>query len=91
VWSDSTWTLYRVRYPTPIVPKPAELVAATQSSMTIRVPCACAVHLRLHYSKFLTARIPATSTAGRITDDGTGWTVVTVPMPGTYVLKGRPI
>jgi hypothetical protein len=84
------WTLYRVKYPTPIVPAPERLLSATQSELRIAVPCACAFHLRVRYSKFLgasTARPGARPAV--VSDDGTGWTVMSTPAPGTYVLKGK--
>jgi hypothetical protein len=91
VWEDPTWRVYQVRYATPIVPAPAHLVSATQSALTIRVPCACTVNIRVRYSSFLTASVPGTSLHARVEDDLTGWTRLRTPAPGTYVLKGRPI
>ncbi|MGN6606486.1 MAG: hypothetical protein ACTHMS_05670 [Jatrophihabitans sp.] len=90
IWGDDTWTLYRVADPTPIVPRPATLLQATQSALVLHVPCACRVPIRVRWSKFLTL----TSTDGRtglVEDDLTGWTVVTTPAPGTYRLAGRSI
>jgi hypothetical protein len=95
VWSDRTWTLYRVNSATPIVPAPARLVAATQSALTIRIPCACTVNLRVRYSKFLTATNAGTGPAAAgqavVENDLTGWTRLRTTAPGTYILKGRPI
>jgi hypothetical protein len=84
------WRLYRVMYPTPIVPAPERLLSATQSQLRIDVPCACTFHVRVRYSKFLGA---STQGPGRqsavITDDGTGWTVVETPAAGIYSLTGK--
>ncbi|MDT4923318.1 MAG: hypothetical protein QOG01_1031 [Pseudonocardiales bacterium] len=90
VSEGSHWTLYRVRYPTPIVPAPERLLSATQSSLRIDVPCACTFHVRVRYSKFLGASTEeATPTSAVIADDGTGWTIVSTPAPGVYVLTGK--
>ena len=88
VWRDSTWTFYRVENATPIVPKPAALVAASQSELTVRFSCTCPVPVRVRWSKFLTVTDDATGMMGAV-GDSDGWTVVTVPHPGTYELEGR--
>lgn len=90
-WHDSTWTLYRVDDPTPIVAAPASLLTATQSALTIRVPCACTVPIRVRWSKFLTLTGVGTARTGLVADDLTGWTVITTTAPGTYQLAGRTI
>jgi hypothetical protein len=58
LWESDTWVLYKVQNASPIVPEPAALVSANQSSMTISVPCACTFHLRVRWSKFLEATVP---------------------------------
>lgn len=97
VWSDTNWQLFRVSDPTPIVGRPATLLAHTQSSLTISVPCACTVGLRVRYSKFLDAALvqpPAPAgtvqkdVTGTLVDDGSGWTTITTAEPGTYRLTG---
>lgn len=87
------WVLYRVADPTPIVPPPLHVLRATQAQLRLRVPCACSTPLRLRYSKYLAVTSPAGSGA-TITDDGTGWSVLTTRRPGVYVLSGsltRPL
>lgn len=100
IWGNARWDLFRVQDPTPIVARPASVVAHDQKSMTVRVPCACTVAVRVRWSKFLSAvrQEPAPSGSGTVDahpyqraelrDDGTGWTVLTTPRPGTYVLRG---
>jgi hypothetical protein len=90
IWTDPDWNLYRVSAATPIVPAPETLVSASQSQMIIDVPCTCRFGLRVRYSKFLAATIPNTTVAATVADDGTGWTVVTTPQAGRYVLQGSP-
>lgn len=100
IWHDENWELFRVAAATPIVANPARLVGHTQSSMTIEIPCACAVNIRVRWSKFLSAdlqgapaggsRAPqdAPEVGGRVTNDGTGWTTVTTTEPGRYTMRG---
>jgi len=87
VWRDSTWTLYRVEDATPIVSKPATLLTASQSQLTVRFTCACSVPVRVRWSKFLTVSDDASGLSGVVTDAG-GWSVVTVPQAGIYELEG---
>jgi hypothetical protein len=87
VSSDARWVVYRVVDPTPIVPSPARLVDTSQASMTIDVPCACALSVRVRYSRFLQASRPHVR-AAQVTDDGTGWTQLRTYSPGRYVLSG---
>jgi hypothetical protein len=100
IWWDSKWDLFRVDNPTSIVAAPASVLAHDQKSMTLRVPCRCTVALRLRWSKFLSAVLQQRGPAGKgrvdadpsrhaeLVDDGTGWTVLTTPEPGVYVLRG---
>ena len=100
VWSDADWLLFRVSDPTPIVARPGRVLAHDQKSMTISVPCACTLAVRLRWSKFLVANLQARAATGsklvdavpavqaKVSDDGTGWTTVRTPRPGTYVLRG---
>ncbi|WP_375478073.1 hypothetical protein [uncultured Jatrophihabitans sp.] len=55
IWQDADWQLFTVRHPTAIVGAPARLVAHSQSTMTISIPCACRVAVRVRWSKFLDA------------------------------------
>ena len=100
VWHDRNWTLYRVQNATPIIAAPATITTIRQSSMTIQVPCACTVHARLRWSKFLSADLLAPGANGAdpapaippapavVRDDGNGWTTITTTRPGAYQLRG---
>jgi hypothetical protein len=99
VWRDAHWQLFRVADPTPIVGRPGSVLGHDQKSMTLSVPCACTINLRLRWSKFLTAALQHRGPDGRladatplvratVVDDGTGWTRLTATRPGTYLLRG---
>jgi hypothetical protein len=88
IWQTDDWRLYRVADATPIVPKPASLIDISQSKLTLAVPCTCTVNVRIRASKFLHAEERDTKAAARVSDDGSGWTTITTPAPGTYVLRG---
>jgi hypothetical protein len=100
VWHDRKWTLYRVQDATPIAAAPATITFIGQSSMTIKVPCACTVAVRLRWSKFLTAQLQTPGPAGDVArpalplivaavdGDDTGWTTITTTRPGSYRLSG---
>ncbi|MBN9620733.1 MAG: hypothetical protein J0H43_13545 [Actinobacteria bacterium] len=93
IWSSAQWQLFQVDDPTPIVARPASMVGNDQKSMTISVPCACTIGIRVRWSKFLVATRQdpdpeVRPVLGRLVDDGTGWTRLTTSEPGTYVLRG---
>jgi hypothetical protein len=89
IWQNPDWKLYKVTKDLrPIVAAPAQVVRSSQASMTVDVPCACTVDVQVRYSKFLQATGPA-GNAAQISDNGTGWTVLTSTAPGTYRLQGR--
>jgi hypothetical protein len=88
IWSDTNWTLYRVGSPTPIVAPPARIRDVDQSSMTVDVPEAGTLPVRVRWSKFLTADAPGPARGATVADDGYGWTILTAPVPGQYVLHG---
>jgi len=88
IWANTDWTLYRVGSPTPIVAPPAHIRDAGQSTMTIAIPEAGTLPVRVRWSKFLTADAPGHAPGTTVTDDGYGWTILTAPVPGQYVLHG---
>jgi hypothetical protein len=100
MWRNADWRLFRVEDPTPIVGQPASVLAHDQKSLTIRVPRAGQVAVRVRWSKFLSAVLQERAPSGtgtvdthplvraQVADDGTGWTVLTVHKPGTYLLRG---
>jgi hypothetical protein len=88
VWSDGTWSLYRVQQPVPIVAPPARVVNASQAKMEIDVPHAGVVPIRVRWSRFLTADPPVHGVKAPVTKDDNGWSTLTAPVPGHYVLHG---
>jgi hypothetical protein len=95
IWAEDHWQLYEVQAATPIVPAPAVLTTSTQAAMTVQVPCACRITVRVRWSPYLdvTTQLPD-GTSDTIEDtfrpalneDGTGWTTLTTNQAGTYVL-----
>lgn len=88
VWQNPDWFLYRVSDADPIVGAPASMVTHSQSKLTIRVPCACTVSVRVRWSNFLRATDLSGQNAATVSDDGSGWTKITTPLAGTYQLYG---
>jgi hypothetical protein len=88
IWSNPDWVLMRVDHPNPIVAPPATMLDADQASVEIAVPRPGAVHIRVHWSAFLSVAGPSNSPRGLLANDGYGWTVLRVAVPGRYVLQG---
>jgi len=97
IWSSAHWKLYKVRHATPIVAEPAVLESSTQSAMTVQVPCACQISVRVRWSRFLAVSpelSPGTSDAVEdsyqpaLAQGRSGWTRLTTNRAGTYVLNG---
>jgi hypothetical protein len=97
IWQTQDWKLYQVQNATQIVAAPATPVTVTQSQLTVDVPCACDAHLRIRFSKFLhvaqdqpagASATPPSEQPARVSDDGSGWTELSVPRPGRYTLRG---
>ncbi len=100
IWRTADWELFRVVDPTPIIGRPGSVITHDQKSMTIRVPCACTIPVRVRWSKFLTASLQVAGTQtgktvdavpgvrAQVADDGSGWTTLTTARAGTYVLRG---
>lgn len=97
IWETTDWRLYAVSDPTPIVAAPAKIIGHTQAKLTVQVPCACELPVRVRWSKFLegtrqqtadSSGNPPPTVSAQIVDDGSGWTTMTTPRPGTYVLHG---
>ena len=87
VWANINWKLYRVANPTPIVGPPARIRDPDQGELTIDVAKPGTLPIRVRWSKYLTAD-PPTNIKATITNDGHGWTTLTAPTPGLYVLHG---
>ncbi|ROT31458.1 hypothetical protein EF879_17520 [Micromonospora sp. HM5-17] len=82
VWRDSTWRLYAVVDPTPLVAAPGELVESTPEHVRFRADAPGEVLVRVRWSRWLVLDGPAGCL--RRADDG--WTVVRVPAAGDYRL-----
>jgi len=52
------------------------------------VPRAGRVPIRVRWSAFLSADGPDDAPSAALSDDGYGWTVLSVSQPGQYVLHG---
>ncbi|HTZ43600.1 MAG TPA: hypothetical protein VMB79_07030 [Jatrophihabitans sp.] len=81
IWQDRHWRLYAVRSPAPIVPAPARLAAESGTSLTVAVPAAGTVELRVRPSKFLCVTGPGT---GRLSSAGPELTALQVDRAGVY-------
>jgi hypothetical protein len=46
------------------------------------------VHIRVRWSAFLSVDGPDGAPAAQLANDGSGWTVLTVAVPGRYLLQG---
>jgi hypothetical protein len=88
VWSDAHWSLMQVFAPIPVVPEPGRMLDADQSAMTIEVPCACVLSIRVRWSRFLIADSPDDVLPAQVRNDGHGWTVLRTAQAGRYVLHG---
>jgi hypothetical protein len=53
VWTDSTWTLYEVSHPRPMVSGAARLVAWDSSGITVQVPSPGSTTIRIAWSPWL--------------------------------------
>ncbi|MCU1655916.1 MAG: hypothetical protein JWO57_572 [Pseudonocardiales bacterium] len=91
IWSSADWTLYRVSQPTPIVAPPQSVLSFGQSQLVIRASCACTFSIRVRYSRYLRADPVTGRATSELADDGYGFTNITTPAPGDYVLHGSVI
>lgn len=98
VWSDTSWTLYAVKDPTPMVASPGRLTELDEAHMTIHAQHAGAIEIRIVYSPWLGlvnaqgALIPAPTVRqdGRHIDNELGCVEpIQVPVPGARVSMGQ--
>jgi hypothetical protein len=82
VWRDSTWRLYAVSDPTPLVAPPGELVESTPGHVRFRADGPGEVLVRVRWSRWLVLDGPA----GCLRRAGDGWTTVRVSAAGDYRL-----
>jgi hypothetical protein len=80
VWSDPHWTVYRVTDAVPLVSAPATVLRAGQSEMTVRLPAAGSVLVRVLWSPWLTVR---GSSTGCLEQAGV-WTRLRAATAGTF-------
>jgi hypothetical protein len=88
VWSGTDWTLYRVDNPTPIVAAPATIIDAEQSRLEISIPTPGSIPIRVRWSRFLAVNPPKGVLGATLANDDAGWTILTAPAAGVYVLHG---
>jgi hypothetical protein len=78
VWRDSSWTVYRVADAEPLVSAPGEIVQTTPATITISMPAAGSVTLRVDYSHWL--KVSGGATLRQVGD----WVELTAPAAGVY-------
>ncbi|MFJ9753233.1 hypothetical protein [Streptomyces chartreusis] len=98
-WTDTHWKLYAVENPVPLVEAPAMVKSATAADLTVTMPSAATVLLRIPYSPWLAlvdrkgASLPALSDStppnGCLTKApkdkaGDEWTYLHAPAAGEY-------
>ncbi|MHA6761361.1 MFS transporter [Streptacidiphilus sp. PAMC 29251] len=79
VWSDAHWKVYRVTDPLPLADAPAAVIDAGQAELTLRVPSAGTVLVRIAWSPWLSV---LGANGGCLAPSGP-WTQLTVNAPGT--------
>jgi hypothetical protein len=97
VWSDSTWTLYAVSHPNPLVAPPGSLVSWDDAAITVSMPAAGSTIVRVAWSPWLSIvdvkdqRQDDTALAGACLssrpsahDRAISWVTLVAPQAGTY-------
>ena len=85
VWSDAHWKLYRVADATPLASPPSTVLDAGESELTVRVPAAGPVLLRVIWSPWLEV---LDAGPGCLRQDGQ-WTLLQANTPGVYRIGAR--
>ncbi|MFI6445010.1 MFS transporter [Kitasatospora sp. NPDC050543] len=88
VWQDERWRLYQVADSAPLADPPATVREAGPAAMTVDVPRAGAVLLRIPWSPWLGVEGDGERTRGCLAEAGE-WTVLHASEPGTYRIGGR--
>lgn len=88
VWRDDYWRVYHVVGAEPLAAPPAVVTYAGPAKITVRVPAAGSVLLRVTWSPWLAVDgVPAGGPArGCLAQEGV-WTRLYVPAPGTYTIE----
>ncbi|MFE9425523.1 MFS transporter [Kitasatospora sp. NPDC006697] len=87
VWQQGSWTIYQVADPTPLADPPAEVVKADAASLTVTVPAAGDIRLKLPYSPWLGLAGHTDTEHGCLAQSG-DWTVLHATEPGSYQITG---
>jgi hypothetical protein len=82
VWSNSTWTLYAVTNPRPVISTPGRVIGRDGASLTVFLPEAGEYVVRVHWSRYLS------TSAGCVRPAEGGWVTLVVEEPGTAKIKG---
>lgn len=82
VWSDDNWRIYRVKDAVPLAAAPASVVGSDGADLTLDMPKAGSVSVRIAYSPWLWA------SSGCLTRDGE-FTRLTVTKPGRVRLSSK--
>ena len=82
VWTNSTWTLYAVTNPRPVISSPGRVISRDGASLTVSLPEAGDYVLRVHWSRYMS------TSAGCVRPAEGGWTTLVVDQPGSAKLKG---
>lgn len=89
IWHDDKWRLYRVTDATSMAAAPATVTQATPAALTLEVPYAGPVLLRIPWSPWLGVQGASDSAARGCLAESGGWTMLYAPEPGTYRVAGR--
>jgi hypothetical protein len=82
VWTSSTWTLYAVKNPRPVISAPGRVIGRDGASLSVSLPEAGEYVVRVHWSRYLS------TSAGCVRPAEGGWTTLVVEQPGRATIKG---
>jgi hypothetical protein len=82
VWGDSTWTLYAVANPRPVISFPGRVVSRGADSLTLSVPEAGEYVMRVRWYRYLS------TSNGCVRPAEGGWSTLVVERPGTATITG---
>ncbi|MER8186720.1 MFS transporter [Kitasatospora sp. NPDC094015] len=88
IWQDEGWRLFRVTDPVPLVDPPATVRQAGPADLTLDVPQAGEVLLRIPWSPWLGVEGEPGGAIGCLVAAGE-WTVLHAPAAGTYRIGAR--
>jgi hypothetical protein len=82
LWSNSTWTLYAVKNPRPVISSPGRVIVRDGPSLTVSLPEGGEYVVRVRWSRYLS------TSAGCVRPAEGGWTTLVIEQPGTAKIKG---